>query len=155
MVKHMAFKLINKVLLQPYHRQTRGLTLGTRTVVIHGANVLLVRHSYAPGWLFPGGGVERGEGLVEAALRELREEAGIMAEEEPRLHGVFLNDGNFPGDHIACFVVRKFGQQPMTKSLEIAEARFFALDALPEDTTGGTRRRLREILDGGTPARDW
>ena len=155
MVKHLAFKLVNKALLQPWHRQTRGLTLGTRTAVIDGNNVLLVRHSYAPGWLFPGGGVERAESLAEAALRELREEAGIIAEEEPALHGMFLNDGNFPGDHIACFVVRRFRNGPVPKSLEIAEARFFPLDGLPEDMTGGTRRRLAEILDGQRKARDW
>jgi hypothetical protein len=38
---------------------------------------------------------------------------------------------------------------------EIAEAGFFPLDGLPEGTTGATRRRLAEILDGQPPASMW
>ena len=156
MVKRFLAKAASRLLVQPVHRQLRGMTLGTRTAVIgEGANVLLVRHNYAPGWFLPGGGVERGETIYQAAVRELREEAGIVADEEPLLHGVFLNDENFPGDHVACFVVRRFTRETVAKSLEIAEARFFPLDALPDGTSGGTRRRLTEIVAGSQPARAW
>lgn len=80
----MLFRVVKPVLRVAY-RQTRGMTLGTRTVVLkaNATEVLLVRHGYAPGWLLPGGGVERGEALADAALRELREEAGVVAEEAP------------------------------------------------------------------------
>ena len=46
--------------------------------------ILLCRHE-KPGkeyWLLPGGGVNAGESLVEALLRELREEVGIPAEHD-------------------------------------------------------------------------
>ncbi len=156
MVKRFLAKAASRLLVQPVHRQLRGMTLGTRTAVIEGsARVLLVRHNYTPGWFLPGGGVERGETIYQAAVRELREEAGIVANEEPLLHGVFLNDENFPGDHVACFVVRRFTREAVVKSLEIAEVQFFPLDALPDDTSGGTRRRLAEIVVGGQPARVW
>ena len=115
--------------------------------------MLLVRHTYAPGWLLPGGGVERRETIYQAAVREVQEEAAITAEEEPLLHGVFLNDKNFPGDHVACFVLRKFTAEPFSRNLEIAEATFFALDALPDDTTGGTRRRIGEVVHGAALTR--
>ncbi len=133
------------------------MTLGTRTLVLKDevCEVLLVRHSYSPGWLLPGGGVERGESLTEAAVRELREEAAIEAEEAPVFHGIFLNDRQFPGDHVACFVLRRFRQESFTPNSEIAEARFFPAAALPEGTTPGTRRRIAEVLDGRPPARDW
>ena len=88
-----------------------GLTLGTRTVVLEDDRVLLVRHTYAPGWLFPGGGVDRGETIYDAAMREVREETGVMPMEEPVLHGVFLNDRQFPGDHVACFILRRFERE--------------------------------------------
>lgn len=146
-----------KPVLHPFYRQVRGMTLGTRTLVLKSDDreVLLVRHGYAAGWFLPGGGVERGEALAEAAIREVREEAGIAAEEEPRLHGIFLNDRQFRGDHVACFILRTFSQLPFTPGFEIAEARFFPVDALPEGTSGGTRRRLAEVLERRLPARRW
>lgn len=139
-----------KPALHAAYRQTRGMTLGTRSVVLMGdpVQVLLVRHGYAPGWLLPGGGVERGETLSQSAIRELREEAGIVAEEEPGLHGILLNDAQFVGDHVACFVLRRFRREPFTPNREIAEARFFPVASLPAGTTPGTRRRIAEVTEG-------
>ena len=155
MLKKALFKVAQRLVVQPVYRHFRGLTIGTRTLVLRNGEVLLVRHTYAPGWLLPGGGVERRETVYEAAVREVREETAIVAEEEPLLHGVFLNDRNFPGDHIACFVLRKFRVEAFRRNLEISEARFFAVDALPEDTTGGTRRRIDEVVKGVTLTREW
>lgn len=156
MAGKLLFRMVSRLVLQPMHRQMRGMTLGTRTVVLdEGSRVLLVRHSYAPGWLLPGGGVERGEDIFAAAIRELREEAAIVAEEEPRLHGLLLNDAQFPGDHVACLVLRRFRQEVFRPGLEIVEARFFPVDGLPEGTTGGTRRRIDEVSAGMPAARHW
>lgn len=156
MVSRLLFKAVSRAVLQPIHRQLRGMTLGTRTAVIDAeGRVLLVRHSYAPGWMMPGGGVERGETLAESALRELREEAGIVAEEPLALHGIFLNDRQFRGDHVACFVLRRFRQEARLASFEIAETGFFARDSLPPDTTSGTRRRLAEIFEKRPPDGRW
>jgi ADP-ribose pyrophosphatase YjhB (NUDIX family) len=147
---------VAKPVLHPFYRQMRGMTLGTRTLVIREVrDVLLVRHGYLAGWFLPGGGVERGEALVEAAVREVKEEAGILAGEEPRLHGVFLNERQFRGDHVACFVLKEFSEGPFTPGFEIAEARFFPVTALPEGTSGGTKRRIAEVLEGLPPARHW
>lgn len=142
--------------MQPFYRQTRGLTLGTRTAVFDTENrVLLVRHYYGPGWLLPGGGVERGESVFDSAKREIREEAGIIAEEEPVLKGICLNDVRFPGDHVAVLTLRKFSQAPWTPSFEISHREFFAIDRLPDGTTDGTRRRLDEINSGRVIAQHW
>ena len=156
MIKRTLLKIVSKVALQPIYRQTRGLTLGTRTAVFDGqSRVLLVQHSYGPGWLLPGGGVERGETIFHSAAREIREEAGIIAEEDPILKGFCLNDGQFPGDHVAILLLRKFTQAPWKPTFEISEARFFAIDQLPDGTTGGTRRRLDEIITNRDIARHW
>lgn len=131
------------------------MTLGVRAVVLEGGGVLLVRHSYARGWLLPGGGVERGETIFDALKRELEEEAGVVVGEGPVLHGFFSNEQNFRGDHVACFVVRRFERIDRARSLEIAEARFFPVQSLPEQTTGGTRRRIAEVFDGAPISAHW
>jgi 8-oxo-dGTP pyrophosphatase MutT (NUDIX family) len=154
-VKEPMFKLVSRLVLQPYSRQRRGLTLGTRTLVTDASRVLLVRHTYAPGWMLPGGGVERGETIFQSAARELREEAGIIAGEEPRLLGLCLNDRVFPGDHVAVLRLETFTRLPFTPNREIAEADFFDLSSLPEGTTGGTRRRIAEAIEGRMVAAVW
>jgi 8-oxo-dGTP pyrophosphatase MutT (NUDIX family) len=116
---------------------------------------LLVQHSYGPGWLLPGGGVERGETIFDSAKREIREEAGIIAEEEPVLRGVCLNDGQFPGDHVAVLTLHKFTQAQWKPSLEISQMQFFTVDQLPDGTTVGTRRRLEEIISNCEVAHHW
>jgi ADP-ribose pyrophosphatase YjhB (NUDIX family) len=155
MISKQIHKALARSVLLPWHRVTRGLTIGVRVAVLKANEVLLVRHTYAPGWLFPGGGVDRGETVFDAAVRELREECSVVAEEPPQLHGFFSNERNFPGDHVACLVVRQFRQEAWAPSLEIAEARFFAFDALPGEVTGGTLRRIAEIRNKLTPSADW
>ena len=136
--------------LHLYFRVSRGMTLGVRGAVLNEAGeVLLVRHTYTPGWHLPGGGVEPGETLAEALGKELREEANVVLTNPAVLHGLFLSCESSQRDHVAVFIIRDFTRSaPKTPDLEIAEASFFALSALPEGTTPGTRRRLAEITAG-------
>ena len=138
-------------------RVTRGMTLGVRAAVLdESGRVFLIRHTYTPGWYLPGGGVEPGETALDALTRELAEEALVVPTAEPALHGVFFNRTISPRDHVVCYVVRDFrmlGEKRPDR--EIAESGFFSLDALPEGTTGATRRRLAEILDGRERSAEW
>jgi ADP-ribose pyrophosphatase YjhB (NUDIX family) len=144
-------------MFRPIWRMRRGLTLGAQGAVIDAeGRVLLVRHGYRPGWWFPGGGVEWGETLLTALARELEEEVGVSLTAEPELHGIFSNFASFPGDHIAVFVVRHWQRRgDYRKRGEIAEARMFAFEDLPERIDRGTRARLAEIFDGASRRELW
>jgi len=131
--------------------------MGAQGCVLDDQNrVFLIRHTYVPGWHFPGGGVETGETSLEALTRELQEEGNLHLTGAPRLFGLYYNKAVSKRDHVALFVVRDFIQSaPRAGDYEIAEARFFALDDLPDTLHPATRRRLDEILHAKPPSAIW
>jgi 8-oxo-dGTP pyrophosphatase MutT (NUDIX family) len=147
-----AFEPALRRLMHFYWRFARGMTLGVRAMVLdENGRVFLVKHSYISGWHLPGGGVEVGETLLQAVARELREEGNIDITEPPQLHAMFFNDRVSRRDHVALFVVRGFRQiAAPVPDHEIVAHGFFAIDAMPNDTTAATRARIVEVL-GGTP----
>lgn len=143
-------------------RFRRAMTLGVRVAAWdeEGA-VLLVRHTYLRGWYLPGGAVDPGETLAEAALRELREETGVLPGPSPaggpELFAVYHNVRDHPRDHVALFrlVGVRVPEGALAPNREIREARFFAADALPEETTPATRRRLAELAGDTEISPQW
>lgn len=132
-------------------------TVGARIALVDGDKVLLVRHTYLPGWHFPGGGVEPFETAETAAMREAEEETGYRVGDRPTLHGLFLNRVAGGGrDHVALYVARQFEMlRAFTPNLEIAACEWFDMQGLPAEVEAGTARRVAEITTGALPPSEW
>lgn len=131
--------------------------MGVRGVVVDGdGRVLLVKHTYTPGWHFPGGGVEKLETCTLALQRELMEEAGIEASAgDMELVSVHANHAFFPNDHVLVYRITSWTQREATSRGEIAEVRFVDPLNPPEDVSRGTRNRLNELFGGAARNELW
>lgn len=134
----------------------RHITLGARTVVLAENRLLLVRHGYVKGWQFPGGGVDPGETIEEAARREVREETGFAVSGPMQLFGLYHSTLYTNRDHVALFIARDAAEERrFVPNREIAEIGWFDLDALPQDFSPAARRRLAEIAGDAPQSPVW
>lgn len=133
------------LLIEVWNWLVRPVSFGVRIILMQDGEVLLVRHTYSPGWHFPGGYINRGETPLEAAAREAREEAGAELLEPPALVGIYSTFGHGNSDHVAVYVCRKFRQKRATDRWEIAERKRFSLDALPPQFHSRWRTVLHDV----------
>lgn len=97
-------------------------------------NILIVK-TRDGGWVYPGGQVEAGENLMDALVREIKEESGINTEVS-YLVGVYSNTGTFkwydgvtdvPTQVIFDFVCKPVGGE-LAVSEETTDSRWVAKD---------------------------
>jgi ADP-ribose pyrophosphatase YjhB (NUDIX family) len=143
-------------LARAYWRIAHPLTVGVRVMLVGEDGILLVRHVYGERqWYLPGGGVKKGETLLDAARREAREEVHADVR-ELALIGVYSTFNEGKSDHIAVFASLDFALGG-GHNAEIAELRFYQPQALPNDVSPGTKRRVEELAQHSTGAHcgDW
>lgn len=129
-------------------------TIGVKILCLNNRKILLIKTSYSSGWHLPGGGVEKGETVLEAAARELKEECNI-SQANLRLEGIYSNFFEGKNDHIALFSTKlSKSKLDFKKNHEILECRFFELDELPE-MPPGNKRRIEEYMSGKFEGGRW
>jgi 8-oxo-dGTP pyrophosphatase MutT (NUDIX family) len=139
----VAFSL-RKLWLRVRRNPVEGCTMIARD---GDGRVLLVRHSYGTGlWAFPGGGLNRGEEPLAAAIREFAEELRC-AVTDPRHVGTLQEDYHGARNTAHVFTGLIAGE-PRPDMREIVEARFFAPDNLPDRTSGSVLVRLAMLEQG-------
>ncbi|WP_339928838.1 NUDIX hydrolase [uncultured Brevundimonas sp.] len=114
-------------------------------VCLRGDHVLLIRRGKPPmlgSWSLPGGRIEPGERAVDAALRELAEETGVVAD----LTGLIdVVDGIFPdsGRHFLLidYAARWLSGEPVAGD-DALEARFVPLSEVDGLVSWSETRRV-------------
>jgi len=114
------------------------------TIPEQDGHVLLTRRSINPGhglWTFPGGFVDFGEAVTDAALRETWEETGLKVE-LTGLHGVY----SYPGSPVIIVYTARVTGGTLTSCAENDRLEWMTPGAIPWDALAfdSTREALRE-----------
>jgi 8-oxo-dGTP diphosphatase len=113
----------------------------------HG-KVLLVKHSYGRlNWELPGGAVEVGEGVVEAAVREVHEETGLRVIPQ-HLTGVYFDVDAEALHFVFCCRRQDTAAVPRPDADEVTECEFWNPGELPRPISDFTGRRVEDAVSG-------
>lgn len=108
-------------------------------------NLLLVKQGYGQQyWSLPGGLVEAGESIDQAAIREVKEETGLAITIK-RVVGLYSKTRE---NALAITLAGKIIGGELKPDNEILECHFFALDQLPSHVRGHFYVRVEDYKDG-------
>jgi 8-oxo-dGTP diphosphatase len=120
-------------------------------VLDHEGRVLLVHRGRYDDWSFPKGGVDDGESFERAALREVKEEAGVECEVIRPLstsrYFFTTRKGETKPKVVYYFLMKITGGQPFADGLETDEAIWCSVEeAAKRLSYQGDKDILREIV---------
>jgi len=124
------------------------LALGVNVAIFKDGKVLLIQREDFEVWCLPGGEVDLGETIAQAAVREAYEETGIQV----RLTGLvgiysWPRRGNW-NSHVVLFTANPVGGELRPQPGESINLRYYELDDLPSDLLAGHLRRLKDVQAG-------
>src|SRR5580692_6220343 len=136
--------------------------VGVGTIVIENSRVVLVKRAHPPlqnQWSIPGGVLEVGELVREAAVREAREETGLTVE-PGELLGVYDRVLRDPQRRVQYhyvlidFLCRRVAGK-LAAASDAAEVRWFTREELPElklaeDTLDVIGKGFQKLLNAGS-----
>jgi 8-oxo-dGTP pyrophosphatase MutT (NUDIX family) len=136
----------------PSAPEANSLVPSVNVVVTNDAgDFLMIKRSDNDNWAIPGGAIDLGESMVDAAIRETREETGIDCEvtgivgiyTDPRHIVLYTSNGEARQEFSIVLTARPVGGEP-TPSSESTEVRW-----IPRDDVAGYQmdRSMRLRID--------
>lgn len=146
----------------PNAPQANSLVPSVNAIVVNDAGqILLIKRSDNDNWSLPGGAIELGESMSQAAMRETKEETGIDCEvvglvgiyTDPGHVILYTSNGEVRQEFSIVLTARPTGGRP-TPSDESTHVEWIDADAVttyPMDRT--MSKRIRHYLEG--PGKVW
>ena len=128
--------------------------LAVNIAIIQEEKILLTKREDFEIWCLPGGGVEEGESVAEAAVREAREETGLDVR-LTRLVGIYSRTDVLNVIHAILFVAELCSGNLVLQSGETIELGYFEPDKLPQDLVFGHRQRIADVFQRNQDGVAW
>ena len=125
-----SWRFISTVLGIIFRHPVTGTTI---IPILPDGRIVLIQRSDSGKWGLPGGMIDWGEDIPNAASRELEEETGLKLIEIKRLRGVYSDPKRDPRIHSISVLleVEAEGKLEPEDKLEILQVKAFARDELP------------------------
>jgi ADP-ribose pyrophosphatase len=132
---------------------TKQPVIGIGAVVIHEGRVLLVKRANPPKqglWCIPGGKVEFGESLQQAAEREIKEETGVVIKAKAPVY-VFdlIEDGKL--HYVIVDLLAEYVSGIPKADDDADDAKWFSLQEIDQpDIDSETQHLLKKLIEQRT-----
>ena len=140
----------------PSAPKANSLVPSVNVVAVNGAGeMLMIRRTDNDNWAVPGGAIDLGESVGQAAVRETREESGIECEitgivgiySDPKHVILYTSNGEARQEFSIVLTARPLSGQP-TPSSESSEVRWVPASQVREYTMDRSMRmRINDYLD--------
>jgi ADP-ribose pyrophosphatase YjhB (NUDIX family) len=140
----------------PNAPKANSLVPSVNVVVINDAGeILMIRRTDNDNWAVPGGAIDLGESVAQAAVRETREESGIECEitgiigiySDPKHVILYTSNGEVRQEFSIVLTARPLSGQP-TSSSESSEVRWVPVSEVRDYTMDRSMRiRINDYLE--------
>ena len=124
------------------------MKVGVCVAVYQGDQILLTKRMDFGVWCLPGGLVEEGETVVQAAVRETAEETGLQVQLTRQVGIYSIPEAVGWVNLMILFAGEIVGGSLQAQEDEVVEMRFFRIDEIPQDLLWGHHRRILDAFAG-------